>query len=301
MLKTLQFLFLLIILHCVLPTGLKSQVTHFQGKEDTLAKIGNDLWKSRSDHLKLQLADSLFTTFISVLSQAGSFNYPFDSLRGISKLEAKNSDFRIFSWNTPFSNGTFRFDGIIQNQEGKLFPLTNTGALPLNRMNSKLASNDWYGAVYYALIEKEVNKKTVYTLLGWNGNTASSNVKIIDVLSFSSEGSPIFGDFIFKTAEGIKPRVVIEYAENANALVRFDLQKLLLKKGKRVKAQSEWMIVMDRLAPMAPNMEGIRKYYVPTGDTYDAYIFRDSFWLLAEDIMVANPSTSGKPSGADRK
>lgn len=182
-----------------------------------------------------------------------------------------------------------------------MFPMTNTGALPLNRMNSKLVSNDWYGAVYYALIEKEVNKKTVYTLLGWNGNTASSNIKIIDILSFSPDGSPIFGDFIFKTAEGIKPRVVIEYAKNANALVRFDLQKLLLKKGRRVKAQSEWMIVMDRLAPMAANMEGIRKYYVPTGDTYDAYIFREGFWLLAEDIMVTNPSTSGKPSGADRK
>jgi hypothetical protein len=30
------------------------------------------------------------------------------------------------------------------------------------------------------------------------------------------------------------------------------------------------------------------KYYVPSGDTYDGYIFRNGYWILVEEIEVAN-------------
>jgi len=45
---------------------------------------------------------------------------------------------------------------------------------------------------------------------------------------------------------------------------------------------------MDRLVPMDPSLSGIQKYYVASGDTYDGYIFRDGFWILVEDVDVAN-------------
>jgi hypothetical protein len=45
------------------------------------------------------------------------------------------------------------------------------------------------------------------------------------------------------------------------------------------------------MAPMDPSMEGIRKYYVATGDTYDGYIFRNGYWTLVENIEVSNKSS----------
>jgi hypothetical protein len=45
---------------------------------------------------------------------------------------------------------------------------------------------------------------------------------------------------------------------------------------------------MDRLVPMDPSLKNMRKYYVPSGDTYDGYIFRNGYWILVEEIEVAN-------------
>ena len=45
-----------------------------------------------------------------------------------------------------------------------------------------LNENNWYGCVYYEIIEKKRNSETLYTLLGWDGNSFLSNKKIIEVL-----------------------------------------------------------------------------------------------------------------------
>ena len=51
---------------------------------------------------------------------------------------------------------------------------------------------------------------------------------------------------------------------------------------------------MDRLVPMDPSMEGFRKYYVPAGDIYDGFVFRNGYWVLVEDVDVANREKAKK-------
>jgi len=113
-------------------------------------------------------------------------------------------------------------------------------------------------------------------------------MKIIDILSIDENGNIVFGQPIFKTEEGIKSRIVFEYAEKANMLLRHDYQAIRIEKRKRIQRENTWLIVMDRLIPVDPTLKGIMKYYVPAGDVYDGFIFRDGFWVLVEDIEAAN-------------
>ena len=146
----------------------------------------------------------------------------------------------------------------------------------------------WYGAIYYKLIEVEIYGQKAYTLLGWDGFTANSNRKFIDIINFEKNGNATFGLPVFKTEKGIRNRLIFEYAEKANMLLRYDYQAIMIEKRKKLKKVNAWLIVMDRMIPMDPSMAGFRKYYVPAGDAYDGYIFRDGYWTLVENIEVAN-------------
>jgi len=148
--------------------------------------------------------------------------------------------------------------------------------------------------LYYKLIEIKTDDQSVYTLLGWDGFTKEANRKIIEVLSVGSNLQVSFGKPVFKTENGIRPRIVFEYAENANMLLRYDYQAIRVQKRKKIKKENTWLIVLDRLVPMDPSMKGIRKYYVPAGDTYDGFIFRSNYWVQAEDIDVVNREASQK-------
>jgi len=75
-------------------------------------------------------------------------------------------------------------------------------------------------------------------------------------------------------------------------LMRYDYQSIMVQKRKRLVKENAWLIVVDRLIPMDPSMKGMRNYYVPAGDTYDGFLFKNGYWVLVEDIEVANKPTS---------
>jgi hypothetical protein len=102
------------------------------------------------------------------------------------------------------------------------------------------------------------------------------------------KGNVVFGMPVFKTGQGIRSRILLEYAEKSSMLLRYDYQAIKVQKGKKIKRENTWLIVMDRLVPMDPSMEGFKQYYVPAGDVYDGFIFRKGNWILVEDIEVAN-------------
>jgi len=261
----------------------------FAAAGDSLFALSDTIWKCRTDSSRLAANTIFIDRFEKVLKQPGAFNYPFDTLKGISKLRSEDGRFRIITWNIPLNNGTFRYFGFIELQGDTLFRLQETENGRAGLMNDVLPATNWYGVLYYSLIVTRFEKKSYYTLLGWDGNDPSSNRKVVDILSFDDKGLPVFGAPLFKTKNGLRNRVVIEYAKNGNAILRYDRQTLLEQKGKRIKERKEWMIVTDRLVPMNPSLEGMWKYYVPAGDTYDAYIFREGFWMFVEDIRVTNP------------
>jgi hypothetical protein len=264
--------------------------TNISGIQDSLSKLSSIIWKQKTDSGRLQANSIFFKKFQSVLESGSSTGIALDSINGITRVASVDGKFRLFSWNVPFSDGTNKYFGFIQ------LKLDSSVVIPLQSAVNNLADLDtkqltpqmWYGAIYYKLIEVEIEGQKAYTLLGWDGFTSNSNRKFIDIIYFDKNGNILFGRPVFKTEKGIKTRVVLEYAEKANMLLRYDYQAIMVEKKKKIKKEETWLIVMDRMVPMDPSLEGIRKYYIPTGDTYDGYIFRNGFWTLVENIEVAN-------------
>jgi hypothetical protein len=228
----------------------------------------------------------------------GIFDYPFDSLTGIGRLRSDDNRFRVFTWNVPLSDGSSGYFGYIlmkeSNRQGKrLYSLTDCSADPAISADQVLENGKWYGALYYKIIQTGDSKQTHYTLLGWNGNKPATNLKLIEALSFSPDGMPVFGAPLFKTPEGIRNRYFMEYAKNISVVLKWDEQTLRIPKGNkgRFSEEKSWMIVMDHLIPIDSQLAGHRKYYVPSGETYDAFIFRNNNWLYVDNVKVANPAS----------
>lgn len=259
------------------------------GIQDSLSKLSSQIWKQKSDSSRLQANTHFFNTFQSVLKKK-SFDLALDSINGITRIASDDGQFRAFTWNVPLSNGTNKYFGFIQYKFDSLIviPLRSNENDPSGFDTKQIIPQNWYGAIYYKLIEVDIKGQKAYTLLGWDGYTANSNRKFIDIIYLDKSGELVFGMPVFKTEKGIKTRVVLEYAEKANMLLRYDFQSIMVEKKKKIRKENAWLIVMDRMVPMDPSMEGIRKYYVPTGDTYDGYIFKNGFWTLVENIEVAN-------------
>jgi len=285
------FTFLMIAVYATAQTDLMYPMI-----QDSLSKLSSEIWKQKSDSSRLAVNEIFFWKFSGVLSAPTSETYPFDSIQGITRVVSVDGKIRIFTWNVPINNGSNKYFGFIQvaGQKKSLIQLISRETdLPVND-DRQIDINNWYGAIYYKLIETETAGKTIYTLLGWDGYTANSNRKFIDILSFDEQGELQLGQPVFKTAQGTRSRIILEYAEKANLLLRYDYQALKVIKGKRVKLENTWLLVMDRLVPMDPSMEGIRRYYVPSGDVYDGFVFRDGFWKLVEEIEIINNGSGSK-------
>lgn len=281
-----SILTLFLITKCVLaqPANNSSDI------QDSLSKLSSVIWKQKTDSSRLLANSVFFDKFQSVLEAGYSAAIPFDSIQGISRVASDDGIIRIFTWNVPLTSGANKYFGFIQ------FTLNNTVVIPLQSIETEITGLEskqlthqmWYGAIYYKLIEVEISGQKAYTLLGWDGYTANSNRKIIDVISIDKSSNIVFGMPVFKTDKGIKSRVLIEYAEKANMLLRYDYQAIMVEKKNKIRKENTWLIVMDRMVPMDPSMEGFRKYYVPSGDFYDGFVFKEGYWILVENIEVAN-------------
>ena len=270
--------------------ALAQQVDNIPGIQDSLSKLSSLIWKQKTDSGSLKANEVFFRKLQSVLKSGSSLNIPFDSIRGITRVASDDGKMRVFTWNVPQSDGTNKYFGFVQfiKDSVVLIPLRSVESDPADFETRQISSKMWYGAIYYKLIEVKIGSVKAYSLLGWDGYTANSNRKLIDIMYVDNTENIVFGMPIFKTDRGIKSRIVKEYAEKATMLLRYDYQSILVKKGKRIKKENAWLIVMDRLIPMDPSMKGMPKYYVSSGEIYDGYIFRDGFWALVEDIEVSN-------------
>jgi hypothetical protein len=178
-------------------------------------------------------ADSFFTRqLVQALRTPHSFHYGFDSLKTISRLYAPDSSFRIITWQLMKDFSYYRYKGAIQmnTKDGslKLIPLYDGADFTENPYDSIRTNQNWIGAVYYNIIQKEYNNKKYYTLLGYDENDARSTKKWIEVLHFDLEGKPLFGGKFFNYPNDInKPkqpvsRFCLEFKKQANAKLNYD-------------------------------------------------------------------------------
>ena len=214
----------------------------------------------------------------------------------VSVLTAPDGKFRIFSWAVIRDNGEFECFGIVQyyneREEEYVYRLLNDKSEEImNREESVLTADNWFGAIYQELIQVNAGERTYYTLLGWNGVDNITDRKVIEPVWIKG-GEPQFGAPLFRRLRNQR-RVVLEYTNDAMVNLGYETQTVQEVEHKRekvkgtnrhrtveiVKEHKEKVIIFDELEPQIPGMEGLYQYYVPSG-TELAFAFVDGKWEL---------------------
>ena len=235
--------------------------------------------KRRFDRRK-QACYQFIPKLMAALKVDNSFYYPFDSLAEVSRIYPPDSSFRILTWQMHYPKGRFRYYGIIQMKSAKMkvYPLKDLrDTLPFHTQQV-LGADNWYGQLYYKIVEKTVNKKTYYTLFGFEAADFISRRKLIDILTFDEAGKPKFGAPLFQfkyDSTHVKmidtmSRFFLEYKWNASPTLNYNYDKD--------------MIVFDHLSPPNPHAAGAYFTYVQDG-TYEGFRWQGNHWQWQEQAF----------------
>lgn len=250
----------------------------FQAAEAIL-KLKVDKFKNDSISFeeRVKIIHDFIPRFVAVLKEENSFLYPFDSLKSVVKVYAPDSSFRIFTWQLKEPLGTHKYYGALQmnNEDLKLYPLFDYSDTMTVHPQDILTYDNWYGAVYYNCVKKVVNGKSYYTLFGFDEADFVSNRKVMEILSFDGEGTPVFGAPIISITDSTKApvlrnRIFIEYNQKASVKFNFDPELNL--------------IIFDHVVAPSKDEEGAWFTYVPDG-TYEGYEWKKNKWVWVEKIF----------------
>lgn len=246
--------------------------------QDTLQTLQHAIYKGKTDGDKYKANRTFLHIFERALNTENSFNFNFDSLNAIARLTSPDRTFKIYNWNIPKTDGTFEYFGFVQTfnkkkKKSSIYQLTDRSDEVRNAGNYSSNNNKWYGMLYYKIILKKYKRKKYYTLLAWDGNDRISSKKFIDVLTFTPEGAPQFGEAIFEMGKKIPKRIVFEHNAEITMSLKYDEKKDL--------------IIFDHLTPSNPGLEGHAEFYGPDF-SYDAFQFKKGKWVYIEDVDARN-------------
>lgn len=254
-------------------------LTSLKSQEDSLAYYGRKMIVDSIAENRFEY-DSIFTRkLVQALRTPYSFDYPFDSIITVSHLYAPDSTFRIFTWQLQRDESYFRQRGAIQikTKDGalKLFPLIDVSDFTSAATDSVRTNKNWIGALYYNIVMKEFKGKKYYTLFGYDDNDFMSTRKWIEVLTFNTNGEPVFGGSYFTYAndelKAPQPvsRFLFEYKKDARARLNYDPDMDL--------------IVFDHL--VSESSEPQKKFtLIPDGD-YEAFKWQNGKWVHVDKLF----------------
>ena len=221
----------------------------------------------------MNLNEEFKTILTNTIQNKEAFNYSFDSLSNfMSTTTSGDGIFRIFNWN-------IQLEGQKQHYECWIL-LNNLKVLKLQDFNNNvpeieyasLDENTWFGALYYTIIPNQRKNKTIYTLLGWDGNDMFSNKKIIETMYITKKNKIQFGFPIFNYPDGkTKKRVIFQYNK----------QSYMSLKHNQIRKDD--YIVFDHLIPSSPHLKDFPDWYV-TDLSFDAFKWEDSEWNYKRDF-----------------
>lgn len=269
--KNVLFLSLLL-----LSFGTFSQDVNLSQEESELVVKLETLRNATSDAEKKTANDDFKSALQLVLANKASFDHPFSQLSSVGFINSDDKLVRIINWNVEQDDKSQRYYGFVQHFDKRKKELTVTELVEdvygLRQPEDIVDAESWYGALYYKIIPIKKGSRTIYTVLGWDGGTTMSNMKLIDAMYINGR-SVKFGSPIFKVGKETKKRMFYEHAEDVTMILRYE--------------EDRKRIMMDHLSPESPSMKGFFAYYVPDF-SYDAFEFEDSKWVLKEDVIGVN-------------
>ncbi|NLA23396.1 MAG: hypothetical protein GX879_00350 [Bacteroidales bacterium] len=239
---------------------------------DSVGEWLNEIAICKNQEERFKLNNYVISYMDMLLHDDASFTMNFDSVKFMRVIDAKGGNLRVYTWNIFLDNGGFKYFGYLQHKAKKqinVFMLNDLSSDTVGVNRSFISHKEWYGAMYYEIVEKTWNKHTHYVLIGWDGADNLTNRKVLEPLTFNRRGLPVFGDKIFIVGKEKKPRVIFEYAEMATMILRYN--------------QKQDIIVIDHLVPSNPRFTGHYQYYGPDL-SFDAFEYNMGRWYFISNI-----------------
>jgi len=280
---------MLATLSVVLLTKLSAQ--ELSNHETELVKLFEFLRFADNDKKRDEINTQIINKLKVFIETEDSYDYDFKELKSVGTLRSDDQKLRIYTWNIVNNAGEYHYFGFFQyyvrNEKSyKIYELKDRSDEIQNPEYAILTADNWYGALYYSILQHKNGKQKIYTLLAWDGNSDFSNKKIIETLSFDKQGVPTFGLPILSAENNVtKNRYIFEYAEQVKMLLHYDM---------RFK-----MIVWDHLAPPKPELKGQYLFYGPDS-SYDGLFFEKGVWKFFSNINITN-SDGENPTGKGNK
>ncbi len=252
-------------------------------KEKELVILLNDL-RAAKDNTEKEAKNKLFKQQLQeAIKLPEAMTYPFAELKTIGTVISDDHKIRMFNWNVEQDDQSQKYYCYILRYDARkkdffISELTDNSFMIPARPMDVLEAKDWYGALYYRIIPISRGNKEMYTLLGYDANNTMSNIKLIDVLSFTGN-TPKLGSPIFKMKNETLKRIFFEHSEKAYMSLKYEPEYN--------------RIIYDHLSPETESMTGFYSYYVPDF-SYDALVYVKDKWVLQEDVVGINHDSSEK-------
>lgn len=305
----------LLLLLLAVPLAGYSQIKfNFRFWEDSLIRLRDRVMTVYDETEKMALNEDFMNLLESVLLEPNSFKFEWDSVANFSVIASPDKTFKIYTWYLLKNNLSVENFGFLQvyNDSRKkyvIYPLYDKRT-HLDYAEEMIGDhNTWYGAVYYKIIPLKAKAKTYYTLLGWNGNNLFTNQKVIEVLHFKKDMTPVFGARIFKKYPKKVSRVILDYHKDASLSLKYEKQSYDVSTGKRDQKTRKViyetvvtdMIIFDHLIPMEDHMESIPAFTVPESSMQQGFIPHEGNWLFLKEVNGRNPDITTPQPQAKRR
>lgn len=287
---------LLLMLAASLPSATAQNREQMALHQQRLAELLVLTASAPTDNERYLASEQAVGELSAALEEEASEHWKWQLPKVASVLTSPDGLLRIFTWAVVRDNGEFECFGAIQyynerEEEYQYSLLNDKSEEIMNREESVLSPENWFGAVYQELIQTSHGGKTFYTLLGWNGVDNLTERKIIEPVVLRG-GVPQFGAPLFRRERNLR-RVVLEYRNDAMVSLCYEDQFVEEVERERVKVKGtnrhrtiekrkyhkEKMIIFDEVEPQVQGMEGLFQYYIPSGLEL-AYAFIDGKWEL---------------------
>lgn len=281
----------------------ESDMNYYRGLEDSLKKIQARVFYSKKEANRFEANKQFLALWNTILKDEKSLQYPFDSLREVSRLLSPDKKFRIITWDMLKDDETHAYFGFLQLNTTKTekkglfkkeiisqyetYQLLDKSATVKTPENYVSGPDKWYGMLYVDVIK---SSDDYYTLLAWDGNDKLTQKKFIDILYFKPDGTPQFGKDVFKIPGKFAKRIMFEYATEVSMSLKYNKDRK--------------QIVFSHLAPnnLDPTLENQFQYYGPDG-SYDALYMKKDKWQYepAIDIRKGKDKTDNVKSPEPKK
>ena len=266
----------LILIATILPAILKGQVAS-NNTPVVLEKLFGRLMGNNDDTTRLRINDSIRVIIDSYVRSDSIFNHRFTNLKYLGQITSPDSLLKIVTWNlvlksSPGSYFSFFIKKGDPEKGNRIYSLTTDYREEQISTDTTYTEAGWYGALYYDLKPYVINDTRCWVLLGIDYGDPLVSRKIIEVLSFTSDDSILFGRKWFESGDRFRYRQVFEYSSNGMMTLRF---------------ASDRSVVFDHLVPIYTSQNAGRQSY-GSDYSYDAYNFENGIWRLSINVDARN-------------